>query len=258
MEGEEMEAVRRVLEEELGEGVAESVLFEALLEVAEEPETSAEVTDFAQGPLRDKLLAREGVDRTRHILRRLLDREEAADEPEPVASEPPDDYAEIIIDEQPWGRKSEKPDSKPPPVRSTFRPPPPAEPEPGTAPQPLKILVVARSKRVAFRIRASFGGHRVSLATADKLNSVRELLATFDPQLAVVDGEDAPEIAPDDIAAELGSDERLFLVVWGSDKFWGTAVTAALTRAEARFAPVPSDAGVEPLLDYVRARITAK
>ena len=256
--------VRRILEDFLGPTTAGSILFEALSaspgSIPSSPET---VAAFVRGPCAQLLRDRFSEEEARPILDAL--RSAAGESPSPPEPEPEPEHdaspeAELVVSESDWPSVEVAPvRSRPMQSTPTFRPPPMAAPA-GADPDKrdgLRVLVVARGKRLSFRVVAAFGGHRVIVERCHDLDDVRTKLAELDPALVIVDGEDAADMAPADLATELSIDDRLFTVVWGSDRFWGSALSAALERHGAHFTPLPLSTDTAPLFDFVRSRLPA-
>jgi hypothetical protein len=248
------QVIRESIERLLDPHLASVVLFEALHEYSEGEELPSgmdELSAFLRGPLMNVLEARLSRAEAEAVIPTL---EEALAATLETAggriSFPELDI--IVTDSEPPGRSSSIPAPQNPSLSPTMPPPPMEESE-----QPLSLLVVAAGKRLMFRIRAAFGSHRVTVTSSRDRSAIRQALAAdLPPELVIVDGQDIPELSPVDLSVDLaGHAQALLVVVWAADQPWGHGVVQSLERQRVSCAPVPRSAGVEPLLDYVRARL---
>jgi len=120
----------------------------------------------------------------------------------------------------------------------------------------VSIVVLARTPRLAQRIRTAFGGHRIDIALCSKRHDLAEHLDSLTPEIVIVDGQDAPDLTPQELADLVASAPVATLtVVWASDQPWGSAAVVSLKRIGATFAKVPRSSSVDTMLDYIRARL---
>jgi len=253
-----LSVVRKAIEEHVSKEDAPTVLFEALSELPEGediPRTLGALTIFIAGPLskilRQHLGAEEGAKAVEKVKLALT---AGAVGIAPAPATPSDievsvsdsDWPDIVVDEQVDVETREEDAEKRPTLVMA------GEESVGDA---VRVMVVARTARLAQRIRAAFGGHRVSVSFSGRIADCSERLEQFAPSIVIVDGQDAADIRPVDLAQVLtDSPEAVLVLVWASDQPWGSAAVSSLKNSGATFAPVPRSAGVEPMLDYIRAR----
>lgn len=226
-----MQVIREALESLLEASVASTVLLEALGHLPDDqdlPTDARALLEFAEGPLRQTLQHHVGgsqtdltLDSLNHILGTAL-RAVAAGQPEQA--------------KEASGAKTQAlPDNV----------------------GPTRLLVVARSERMLNRIKAAVGAHRLAAAASSDIGRTATLRQALSPDIIVVDGQDAPNIDPLDLAADLTNcGEHQVVVIWANDQPWGNAVSGALKRQGCEFAACPRSAGMEPLVDYVRSRFS--
>jgi hypothetical protein len=249
--------VRKALERHIAGGKTPTVLFEALSNLPESedvPGTPEELLAFVQGALRATLESRLGKLRAEAAIadvEALLESKTARSASLEIdidvgGIERTSDWPEVIvgdsvpIEEDPFAAE-----------RPTFAP------AIVGAGRPLRVLIVARTARLAQRIRASFGGHRVTVSFSTTVEDCAQKLDNFVPDVVIVDAQDAARIEPIDLAVRLtGGAEGKLVVVWSSDQPWGSAVARNLDKKNVTLAAVPRATGVEPMLDYIRARIS--
>jgi len=120
---------------------------------------------------------------------------------------------------------------------------------------PVKIVVVARSRRLMNQLRAAIGAHLVAAAATSDLKTLEELRRSLGPDVVVIDGQDAADIRPPDLATAMADARgRPLVLIWASDQPWGNAVSRAFDEHGTPFAMIARTEGHEPLLDYVRSR----
>lgn len=118
------------------------------------------------------------------------------------------------------------------------------------------IVVVARTSRLAQRIRTAFGGHRIEIALSSERDDFAEQLDSLTPEIVIVDGLDAPDLRPQELAdLVVSAPVATLTLIWASDQPWGSAAVGSLERVGATFAKVPRSASVDTMLDYIRARL---
>jgi hypothetical protein len=123
---------------------------------------------------------------------------------------------------------------------------------------PVKVIIVAKSDRLATQLDLALGPTRVAAGVARDLISVSQLSGALAPDVIVVDGQSSPDVAAPELAATLGALKTdPLLIVWAADQPWGSAVVTAMKTHDVDCASIPRDEGVDPLLDYLRARMGA-
>lgn len=253
-----LSVVRKAIEVHVPEDQAPTVLFEALSELPEGediPRTLGALTIFVAGPLAriltQTLGPQKGADAVVGVKKALA---AAAIGIAPAPPAPADievdvsdsDWPDIVVDDgsESSGRETD----------AAKRPTLVMAGDEGSG-EAIRVMVIARTARLAQRIRAAFGGHRVSVSFSGRVEDCAERIESFAPSIVIVDGQDAADIRPHDVAQLLvNAPEAVLVLVWASDQPWGSAAVGSLRSSGATFAPVPRSAGVEPMLDYVRAR----
>lgn len=249
--------VRQAIEEHVPKDIAPTVLFEALSELPEGehiPRTLAALTLFVAGPLTKVLRERFGADKGDETARAVKEAlagavigiAPAPAMPSEIAVTVGDsDWPDIVVDEAADESAAEAAEKRPTLVMA-------GEESLGDT---VRVLVIGRTARLAQRIRAAFGSHRVTVAFSGQIDECASRLESFRPSVVMVDGQDAADIRPADVAQLLlEASEATLVLVWASDQPWGSAAVSSLKRNGATFAAIPRSAGVEPMLDYVRAR----
>ena len=255
-----LSVVRKAIEAHVPKEQAPTVLFEALSELPEGediPRTLGSLTIFVAGPL-SKILRRhlgpESGDDAIAGVKAALSAAAVGIAPAPRApidievSLSDSDWPDIVVDEAVESDAEQaEAEKRPTLVMAGER----AEGE------SIRVMVIARTARLAQRIRAAFGGHRVSVSFSGTIEGCAERLESFAPSIVIVDGQDAADVPASEVAQLLiDAPAALLVLVWASDQPWGSAAVSSLRRSGATFAPVPRSAGVEPMLDYVRARFS--
>jgi len=232
------------------------VLFEALSRLAEGddvPRTADALLAFVEGPLSDVLREKHSPEEASAVLENVREALSSASidsgSPSPIDEASPPD-APIWVDIAVEGADDLQLD---PAVQTR------ATLKVATAVvsgDTLRLMIVSQKARLARWIGAAFGGERVTVTVSARLEECRERMSVFNPKIIVIDGQDTADIRPLDLADLLdGTDEERLVIIWASDQPGGSAASAGFQSRGAAFTEVPRDAGFEPMLDYIRARI---
>ena len=76
------------------------------------------------------------------------------------------------------------------------------------------------------------------------------------PDVIIVDGQSAADVAPAALADLLALNPDRLILIWCADQPAGSAVKNALDSRGMNFVAIPRSAGVDPLIDYLRARMS--
>jgi hypothetical protein len=246
--------LRTVLEEHVSLEMAPKLLFAALSKLPPEadiPKVESEVRTFINGPLaqvlHEKLGAEEGGVVHASLIAALT--KEAGTLPPPGSPE---------AEEEVWV------DVSVPPSFGSERPPAFSESRPtlevdinALRGQTAMLQIIARTTRLARWIRAAVGGGRVTTTVSTNLSESRERMKVLKPNIIIIDGQDPADVPPGQLAALLEqAPETALVILWASDQPGGSAAAASFETNGNRFVPVPRGAGFEPMLDYIRARVS--
>lgn len=221
----EMHLIRDALEGALGPAEAAKLLFAALDEP--DAEMDADALVFVQGPLMRILRGRLVPDQAQE-LQSLL--ETALD---PVGA--------ITIDEVGFGEDSTTM------TRSVHAP----------SGGPLKVLVLSRSNRLVKQLELALGPGAIGAVSARDETALSRLEGVLTPDVVIVDGQSAADIVPETLAKSLGSSGDRLILVWCSDQPAGSAVKNSLEAHGVSAVAIPRGAGVDPLIDYLRAQMSS-
>jgi hypothetical protein len=246
-----LSVLRAVLERHVSLELAPKILFAALSRLGSDeelPRSHDALIRFIVGPLSYVLRERLGTDRAAYVLDSLAAALSSAADSLPPPPDPSRDSDAYDVDvdtsfvdpHDPFG------DS-----RDTLE-----VPTSTALGDTLRLMIIARTSRLAKWLRAAFGAERVTASVSTNLRDSSERLVSFAPAIVIIDGQDVTDIDPRLLAAVFSESARTTLViVWASDQPGGAAIRAAFDRVGTDNAPVPRDAGYEPMLDYIRARI---
>ncbi len=215
--------VRDTLEAEVGPDEAAKLLFAALDEP--DAEMEAEALFFVRGPMRRILMARMNGEDAAII----IDKMEVALDP----------MGGITIDESAFEDSTVM-------TRSVG----------GADTGPLKVLVLARSGKLVRQLEVALGPENIGAAAARDEQSLSRLEGVLTPDVVIVDGQSAADVSPQALAEVLAANPERMILIWCADQPAGSAVKNALEAKDTEFVAIPRSAGVDPLIDYLRARIS--
>jgi hypothetical protein len=243
--------LRTVLERHVSLEVAQKILFAALSRLGsgeELPRSHDALMRFIVGPLSYVLRERLGTNDASDILTALVAAlSSAADSLPPSDLSRNSDEYEIDVEVDTFGLDPNDPFGE---ARDTLE-----VPTSSALGDTLRLMIIARTTRLAKWIRAAFGVERVTTAVSTNLRDCSERLVSFAPDIVIIDGQDVTEVDPRLLAAVFSEAARTTLViVWATDQPGGSAIRAAFDRVSADHTPIPRSAGFEPMLDYIRAR----
>lgn len=224
----QLTVVREVLEGMVSPDVAVAVLFSALDIEGDEPSTPEGWSAFVIGPLRQALRERVG---------------------EEVAGSVTDQIAMIFRSQVPrsaphFDVPSERPKRRSEAPTGRFN----------LASGPTRVLVVARSGRLARRLKTVLGSQIIPMVLID-LARASFFFEDFRPTLVVIDETDPIDADPLGLVNAFSMlPDDLLVVIWNDGSTRGDALRAAIEKHERRVVHVDRGAdGVEPLLDLVKA-----
>jgi len=223
----ELGHVRRSLEGLVDRDTATAAMLEALEQVPEERPSGIEpIKGFVRGPLSGALSRRMSADSALRVCKGIEDAvhdwlaEEAASQLQGL------------------------------PRRSQF-PTLEVKPEQG----PTRLVVVAGSERLTWRLRVAVGGDRLAAISASDLNALLDQLETLNPAIVLIDAHDPPLSAPESVAAMArGLSRKVLIVLWGQSEPYAIPLMDAFERWRLRYTPLDRGNGVDPLLDLIRSR----
>ncbi len=246
--------LRTVLEEHVSLELAPKLLFAALSKLPPEadiPKVESEVRSFINGPLAQVLHEKLGTEDGGVVHASLISAlaKEAGTLPPPGS---PAAEEEVWVDVA-------LPESFP-----SDSPAPFAESRPtlevdinALRGETTMLLIIARTTRLARWIRAAFGGERVTTSVSTNIGESRERMKVLKPNIIIIDGQDSADASPGELAMLLtGAPETALVILWAADQPGGSAAAASFEANGNRFVPVPRGAGFEPMLDYIRARVS--
>ena len=223
-----MHLIRDALEARVEPALAAKVLFEALdkPDAGEVPQDVESALRFARGPLARTLAHRVGEEAAVLALADLEERLTSGSSTAPSGRPPSDTELETRAVSGAEGM--------------------------------VKVLIVSRNRHLVERLGVALGPHRVAATSVSDLETMAQLGGALAPDVIIVDGQNGADIEPADLAQALSppTDSQLVLV-WATDQPWGSAVSKALDEGSLGHVEVPRSEGVDPLLDYLRARSVA-
>jgi hypothetical protein len=222
-DSQEMRIVRDLLEEELGPDDAAKLLFTALDEP--DAEMEAEALFFVRGAMKRVLMAKLGGERAAVLVEKME-----------LALDP---MGGITIDESAFDDSTVL-------TRSIG----------GADSGPLKVLVLARSGKLVRKLEVALGPENIGAAAARDEQSLSRLEGVLSPDVVIVDGQSAADVSPQDLAEVLAANPERMILIWCADQPAGSAVKNALEAKGTDFVAIPRSAGVDPLIDYLRARMS--
>jgi len=215
-----MQLIRETLEGTLEPRIASALVFEALAAQSsgDLPNTTSALLAFVRGPLRAAIDAKVHTQAATETVERLelvLSR---------ILSEPPKGDSPATV-ELPFGLG------------------------------PVRVLVISRRTSFKIALRAAFGAELAGVAHATTAAKANDIATGLVPEIYIVDAVSPVDQDPSALVPLLGrGDSTAARLVWGCEQPWGTAFTRLLREAGTAHVPIDRREGVEPLLDYVRAR----
>ena len=214
--------LRERLERELPGGAA-AILFEALNAWGPRvPVAFVDVVAFAHGPLRQRLVARLGVERGRAVLRELERALRFAEQP----TQPIPKVRARTFDEETTTSLAR--------VEGAF-----------------DVAVVSRSGALAERIGAALDPGRLALAVVSSALSLARVPRRL--HVALIDASDLPPLDPSDLVGALA--HAPLALVWASDAPPARLVIASLERASVKVMAFAEAEPPDPMIDVLRARL---
>jgi len=218
-----MRIVRDILEEDLGPSEAAKLLFAALDEP--DAEMEADTMLFVRGPMKRILEKRIGTADAVHLVERM---ESSLD---PMGG--------VTIDESAFDDSTVM-------TRALG----------GGTSGPLKVLVLARSSKLVKMLEVALGPEKIGAAAARDADALSRLAGVLTPDVVIVDGQSAADVPPPELAEALSKNPSGLILIWCADQPAGSAVKNALESRAMQFVAIPRSAGVDPLIDYLRARMS--
>jgi chemotaxis response regulator CheB len=126
----------------------------------------------------------------------------------------------------------------------------------GGALGPLKVLVLARSGKLVRKLEVALGPENIGAAAARDEGALSRLEGVLSPDVVIVDGQNAADVSPNALADVLVDNPERMILIWCADQPAGSAVKNALEARNVDFVAIPRSAGVDPLIDYLRARMS--
>lgn len=211
--------MREALEGVLSSKVAQAVLFEALGDSGQLPSSSEELLRLVRGPVHEAVRRRSGPGEAGAVVDRLEDL---------------------------LGRRASQP-------------PPSADAEATiavrTESEVVSVLIISAGPWFGGRLSAALGPERVSPVFASDPVGVLAALAEHAPNIVIVDATDFPAMGPGQVAGALRElPATSTAAVWGGDLPYGKKVAFALQEGGLEAMVCPRNAGIDPLLDLIRAR----
>ncbi len=219
----EMRLIRDALEGAVGPADAAKLLFTALDEA--DAEMDADPMDFVRGPLMRILSARLAPEKATELLTLL--------------KETLDPIGGITIEEVGFEDSTTM-------TRSAHAP----------SSGPLKVLVLSRSNRLVKQLEVALGPESIGAVTAKDETALSRLEGVLTPDVVIIDGQSAADVVPAALAKSLGTDDGRLILIWCSDQPAGSAVKNALEAHGVDAVAIPRGAGVDPLIDYLRAQMS--
>ncbi len=219
----ELRMVRESLEAVVAPSIVSTVLFEALEQAGGQLPTGSEaIRNFADGALRQALVARLGQD-AHSICDDVITMLESI---APRSSNPSETRREFEITREV--------------VIDSF---------------PVFVIVIAGTGTLAARLQAALGSNTMTAIPTASLEQLHEHIALAPPQVVLIDAADFANIEPDPLALVL---EQLPATtvrgIWGADLPYGAAILRALGARGSPATPLDRREGIAPLLDLVRSR----
>jgi len=219
----EMRLVRDTLEGAVGPAEAAKLIFAALDEA--DADMAADALDFVWGPLMRIVSSRLDSEKATALLTLL---EEALD---PIGG--------IIVEEVGFEDSTTM-------TRSSHAP----------HSGPLKVLVLSRSNRLVRQLEVALGPECIGAVSAKDETALGRLEGVLTPDVVIIDGQSAADVVPEALAKSLGKNDERLILIWSSDQPAGSAMKNTLEAHGIDAVPIPRSAGVDPLIDYLRAQMS--
>ncbi|MFW5875901.1 MAG: hypothetical protein ACOCXM_04135 [Myxococcota bacterium] len=212
--------MREALEGVLSPKLAQAVLFEALGDSGTLPSTSEDLLQLVRGPVQEAVRKRSGGSEAGAVVERIEDL---------------------------LGRRTSRPPPNPEHAEATVAVP--------TQSRAVPVLVISSGPWFGGRLSAALGPDRVAPVYASDAEGVRAALTDHGATIVVVDATDFPPLEPQVLASVLHQlPTTTTAAIWGADLPYGRRTAFALEEAGVEATSFPRHAGIDPLLDLVRAR----
>lgn len=120
---------------------------------------------------------------------------------------------------------------------------------------PVRLIVIARSARLAERLRLSVGADDVAVGVAPDPQAGGRLAFEIDASLVIIDGTDVPAGGADEFVDGLGGlPDDVLLLLWTEGGPDADKLQAGLEFCSLRVAILDRREGVQPLIDMIRAQ----